>query len=185
MRIYTYKITLEGSPYYYYGVHKDNGKPYYGSPKTNKWAWDLYEPSIQILEYFEDWEEACKVEQRIIRYVWDDPNCLNAAVGRAPKREVMKANGRRAVETGQCYEALEKSRETLRAPGGYYEQLSEKQKVNGVQTKATKESCAKGGSVTGKKPYWTDGTNNKRSYECPGEGWERGITYRNPRVKRK
>jgi hypothetical protein len=173
--IYTYKVTFEGTQYYYWGVHKDNGRPYKGSPVTNRWAWDMYETSLQILEIFDDWAEACKVEQRIIRHTWDDPNCLNAAIGRAPKREIMVANGLRAVESGQAHEALEKSRETLRAPGGYYEQLSEKQKTEGVHTKATKESRAKGGAVTGSKPWWNNGVKRTRSYVSPGEGWKQGF----------
>jgi hypothetical protein len=40
----------------------------------------------------------------------------------------------------------------------------------------TPEGCKKGGETTGNKPYWTDGKRNKRSHECPGEGWRRGMT---------
>lgn len=42
----------------------------------------------------------------------------------------------------------------------------------------TQEGCRRGGETTGNKPYWTDGNKNKRSYECPGEGWRRGMTKR-------
>jgi hypothetical protein len=42
----------------------------------------------------------------------------------------------------------------------------------------TQEGCRRGGETTGNKPYWTDGKKNKRSYECPGEGWRRGMTKR-------
>lgn len=35
--------------------------------------------------------------------------------------------------------------------------------------------CALGGSIVGKIPMWTNGIENKRSHECPGEGWFRGI----------
>ena len=50
-RIYTYKITFEEVPYYYYGVHKEKrfNEEYWGSPHTNKWAWEFYTPKKQIL----------------------------------------------------------------------------------------------------------------------------------------
>ena len=38
------------------------------------------------------------------------------------------------------------------------------------------EGSKKGGKTTGSKPYWTDGVVNKRSYDCPGEGFRRGQT---------
>jgi hypothetical protein len=40
----------------------------------------------------------------------------------------------------------------------------------------TIEGSRKGGKTTGSMPYWTDGERNKRSHECPGEGWRRGMT---------
>jgi hypothetical protein len=45
-RIYTYKITFEEVPYYYYGVHKEKtfNEEYWGSPVTNKWCWEFYTP---------------------------------------------------------------------------------------------------------------------------------------------
>jgi hypothetical protein len=84
-RIYTYKITFEEVPYYYYGVKKEEyyNQEYWGSPKTNKWCWELYTPKKQILELFdftdEGWLEANKVEQRLIKPVFNnDKWCLNA-----------------------------------------------------------------------------------------------------------
>ena len=83
-RIYLYKITFEEVPYYYYGVHKEKkyNEEYWGSPKTNKWCWELYTPKKQILEIFsftdESWIEANKVEQRLIKPVYNtDKWCLN------------------------------------------------------------------------------------------------------------
>jgi hypothetical protein len=81
MKHYIYKITFPGMPWYYWGVHTDNGKPYFGSPCTHKWIWDFYECEIQILEWFETREEAEKVENRLIKNTWDDPNCLNENYG--------------------------------------------------------------------------------------------------------
>ena len=59
-RIYTYKITFEEVPYYYYGVHKEKifEEEYWGSPVTNKWAWELYTPKKQILQFF-DYTDEC------------------------------------------------------------------------------------------------------------------------------
>ena len=84
-RVYTYKITFEEVPYYYYGVHKERAfnEDYWGSPKTNKWCWELYTPKKQILELFdysdEGWIKAQEVEGRLIKPVYNtDKWCLNA-----------------------------------------------------------------------------------------------------------
>jgi hypothetical protein len=84
-RIYTYKITFEEVPYYYYGSKKEKyfNEEYWGSPVTNKWCWELYTPKKQILELFdftdEGYIEAQKVEGRLIRPVFNtDKWCLNA-----------------------------------------------------------------------------------------------------------
>jgi hypothetical protein len=84
-RVYTYKITFEEVPYYYYGVHKEKnyGEEYWGSPIKNKWCWELYTPKKQILEIFdytnEGYIKAQKVEGRLIRPVFNtDKWCLNA-----------------------------------------------------------------------------------------------------------
>ncbi len=87
-RIYTYKITFEEVPYYYYGVHKEKyfNDDYWGSPKTNKWCWELYTPKKQILQYFDfndnGWVDAQEVEKRIIKPVYNqDKWCLNESCG--------------------------------------------------------------------------------------------------------
>ena len=80
-RYYTYKITFPGFPWFYYGVHKDNGKPYFGSPKTHKWIWDYYECEVQILEWFDTMEEAHALEQRLIKTFLNHPDCLNERCG--------------------------------------------------------------------------------------------------------
>jgi len=83
-RIYTYKITFEEVPYYYYGVHKEKkyNEYYMGSPKTNKWCWELYTPKKQILEIFNSREDADKVERRLIKPVYNtDKWCLNENCG--------------------------------------------------------------------------------------------------------
>jgi hypothetical protein len=86
-RIYTYKITFEEVPYWYWGVHKERkfGELYLGSPKTHKWMWEFYTPKIQILEFFpytdEGWEEANRVEKRLIKNDLNNPLCLNENCG--------------------------------------------------------------------------------------------------------
>jgi len=84
-RVYTYKITFEEVPYYYYGSHKEKifDEEYWGSPITNKWCWELYTPKKQILELFEYTDEEyikCQeVEGRLIKPVYNtDKWCLNA-----------------------------------------------------------------------------------------------------------
>ena len=86
-RIYTYKITFEEVPYYYYGVKKEKyfNQEYFGSPYTHKWCWEFYTPKKQILEIFdyddEGWLKAFEVEKRLIKPVLNDFWCLNENVG--------------------------------------------------------------------------------------------------------
>jgi hypothetical protein len=87
-RIYTYKITFEEVPYYYYGWHKEKrfNEEYLGSPITHKWCWEFYTPKKQILEVFEYSDEGClkaqEVESRLIKPVMNtDSRCLNANCG--------------------------------------------------------------------------------------------------------
>lgn len=48
-----------------------------------------------------------------------------------------------------------------------------------------KEVASKGGKTCGKIPMWTNGVSNKRSFECPGEGWRRGMLSTNRYTKQK
>lgn len=86
-RIYTYKVTFEEIPHWYWGVHKEKkyGEIYLGSPVTHKWMWDFYTPQVQILELFpntdEGWEEANLIEDRLIRPDLNNPLCLNENCG--------------------------------------------------------------------------------------------------------
>ena len=101
-RIYTYKITFEEVPYYYYGVHKEKkfDEYYMGSPCTHKWCWELYTPNKQILEIFpftdEGWLEANKVEQRLIKPVFNtDKWCLNESCAGTLSIEQTRKAGRK------------------------------------------------------------------------------------------
>jgi hypothetical protein len=86
-RIYTYKITFDEIPHWYWGVHKEKkyGETYLGSPVTHTWVWEFYTPAIEILEFFpytdEGWKEANLVEDRIIRPDLNNPLCLNEGCG--------------------------------------------------------------------------------------------------------
>ena len=81
MKHYVYKITFPGMPWFYYGVHTENGRPYFGSPKTHKWRWEYYDHEITVLQWFETREEADAIEKRIISYFLDNPDCLNECAG--------------------------------------------------------------------------------------------------------
>ena len=114
MRYYTYKITFEDLPcYFYYGTHKDNGKPYYGSPTTWKRLWKIFEPEVQILQWYETTEEAYAAEESIIRATWDSKYSLNEHVGGRFSEESCRKNGKANAATGLA--AM--SRETLVANG--------------------------------------------------------------------
>ena len=106
-RIYTYKITFEEVPYYYYGVHKEKvfGEEYCGSPKTNKWCWELYTPKKQILQLFdftdEGWLEAQEVEKRLIRPFFNtDKWCLNESCGGKTSLKVLRETGKKCGHIG-------------------------------------------------------------------------------------
>jgi len=97
-RIYTYKVTFEEIPHWYWGVHKENkfGEVYWGSPKTNKRVWNLYTPRLQILELFpfteEGWKEANHVEDRLILPDLNNPLCLNESCGARVSLKVLSDN---------------------------------------------------------------------------------------------
>jgi len=99
-RIYTYKITFEEIPHWYWGVHKEKkfNDGYLGSPVTHKWMWEFYTPKIQILELFpftdEGWREAGLVEGRLIKPNLNNSLCLNESCGLSMSLETSRKNGR-------------------------------------------------------------------------------------------
>jgi hypothetical protein len=142
-RIYTYKITFEEVPYYYYGSHKEKryDEYYMGSPVTNKWCWDFYTPRKQILEYFKSRKEANIIENRLIKPVLNDPNCLNENCGGIISLEMCKKGARISVENklgihsrnkSQIVKDSNKGRETQKILGvGIYGLSKETRKKNG------------------------------------------------------
>jgi hypothetical protein len=203
-RIYTYKITFEEVPYYYYGVKKEKhfNEEYWGSPYTNKWCWELYTPKKQILEVFEYSDDgyiiAQEVEKRLISPVLNDDWCLNENVGGIVSLSTIRNNlGKKRTE-----ETKKKISESLK--GRYISEehrrkISETKKNNpyfsilcktnaekrkGISlTEAHKEKLSKSGIGKNKghlngnygKHWYTDGVNNIMSFECP-IGFHKGKT---------
>jgi hypothetical protein len=103
-RIYTYKITFEEIPDWYWGVHKEKeyGEPYLGSPETHKWKWEFYTPHLQICEVFpytdEGWAQARRVEDSCIRPDLDNSLCLNENVGGSFSLGAARRGGKRMCE---------------------------------------------------------------------------------------
>lgn len=104
-RIYTYKITFEEVPYYYYGVHKEKryNEEYWGSPVTHKWCWDFYTPKKQILEIFDysddGWLEAQEVEKRLIKPFYNtDKWCLNMNCAGLFSLEILRLAGKKGAQ---------------------------------------------------------------------------------------
>jgi len=103
-RIYTYKITFEEVPYYYYGSKKEKkyNEEYWGSPKTNKWCWELYTPKKQILQLFDFTDEGYKdclmIENRLIKPVLNDSWCLNERCCAITSLECLRKNARKRVK---------------------------------------------------------------------------------------
>jgi hypothetical protein len=158
-RIYTYKVTFPSQRWWYWGVHKERkyGEPYSGSPKTHKGKWDLFYHEVQILEFFDSWDEARAVEKRLIAADLNNPNCLNENNVGSFSIEASKKGARIGAAKGGKL-------------GGSLPWWN-----NGSQnTRAT--DCPGPGWVRGSLMtwhWWTDGSNNVRSKDRP-EGFVPG-----------
>lgn len=142
-RIYTYKITFEEVPYYYYGVHKEKrfNEHYMGTPYTHKWCWKLYTPKKQILEVFEysddGWLEANLIEDRLIRPFYNtDKWCLNESCGGRISPQILRETGRRMGKIN--------GRKIVDLKLGIHSFSKEQRIENG--RKVSKTSCIKGGN---------------------------------------
>lgn len=102
-RIYTYKITFEEIPHWYWGVHKEKSYKdgYLGSPVTHKWMWNFYTPYLQVCEEFpytdEGWEKALQIENKLILFDLNNPLCLNEASGAVRSLEICRIGGIRGA----------------------------------------------------------------------------------------
>jgi hypothetical protein len=179
-RIYTYKITFEEIPHFYYGIHKENkfGEYYMGTPVSHAWMWDFYTPQKQILEFFNTWEKGKSVEDRLILPFLNDPLCLNEAVGFYMSLESCRKGGlsaaRKAKESGYGFYGLktEAQLESSRREGKKlrqysFENGSKTGKENvllsrgiwAMEPEDRRESSAKGGRIGGKNSgaqKWVD-----------------------------
>jgi hypothetical protein len=103
-RIFVYKVTFEEIPDFYWGVHRERkfNDGYLGSPVTHRWKWEFYTPHLQILQLFdysdEGWEEALKVEERIIRPDLNNPLCLNEGIGMRVSMAVKVKTGKKVFD---------------------------------------------------------------------------------------
>jgi hypothetical protein len=155
-RIYLYKITFEEVSYYYYGVHKEQkyNEEYWGSPKTNKWCWELYTPKKQILQFFdftdEGWFNALEIEKRLIRPVFNtDKWCLNESCGGIISLKVCRETGKRRYEekTGMFSLTMEEKSELGKRNG-----KNSHENKKGYHGR-TKEQMIEDGRIGGKISY--------------------------------
>jgi len=154
-RIYTYKITFPDQGWWYWGVHKERryGESYWGSPTTHKAKWENFEFEKQILEFFDSYEEALRVEKRLIKPDLDNPLCLNegcstfvslasaAKGGRNCPRETQVQNGineqKRRKDLG--ISAFNTSPEQLKINGSNVGNYSWKNKTGSFTPELTKQ----------------------------------------------
>jgi hypothetical protein len=107
---FTYRVTFEGTRFYYYGVHstKNINDGYLGSPLTNRWCWELYDATLTPLEFFETREEAGEMERRLILPFLNETLCLNERCGKVSSLETSRRAGKVSGEkhkrlgTGVC-----------------------------------------------------------------------------------
>lgn len=150
-RIYTYKITFEEVPYYYYGSKKEKyyNQPYMGSPKTHKWMWDFYTPKKQILEFFEyndnGYEECRKVEDRLIKPVLNDPWCLNEICCGCYSLQTLVKNGNKVKELGiGIFSLTKEERHNNSKKGGKTMAKRNKNNKSGIYAMTSKEKSQAG-----------------------------------------
>jgi hypothetical protein len=163
MAYYTYKTTFKDLPgYFYYGYHKDNGKPYYGSPTTWKHLWEQFEPEVQILQWFDLEEDAQKTEKKLIRYTWNDPKSLNENVGGIFSQESRVRGGtkagRKTVEEKLGWHALTKEERSEYGKIGAQILMERRLGIHGL----SKEERKKYASLNGKKNGPKVGADNVR-----------------------
>ena len=176
-RHYTYKITFPGFPWYYYGVHTDNGKPYFGSPCTHKWIWDFYDCEVQILEWFETREEAVSLERRLILPFLNEANCLNERCGKAVSMETCKRAGNisgqkhKKLKTGVCGRTPEEMSEH----GKRSAESRRKNKVNWWDPELQRELGKKGAAVMHSQRWQNTHPNFEPYVSTPGglSHWQR------------
>lgn len=157
-RIYTYKITFEEVPYYYYGVHKEKyfDEEYWGTPVTHKWCWELYTPKKQILELFEfsdeGWLEAQQIERKLIKPAFNtDKWCLNEVCGGVISFSTLSKGGKTGGttnaknKTGVCGRNKEKMLEDAKKGGKKVVELG--MGIHALSPEQRKENSRKSGKM--------------------------------------
>lgn len=124
--IFTYIVKFEEIPHFYWGVHlqREGERFYLGSPKTHRWMWDFYTPTITPLQFFscdeEGWEEAQKIEKRLILPDLNNPLCLNENVGGVISLRVLMKKHEKTDDEGRSLLAVrmgQKAMETHKKNG--------------------------------------------------------------------
>lgn len=171
MKYYTYKVTFKDLPgYFYYGKHKDNGKPYFGSPKTWRRLWSLFEPEVQVLQWYKTAKEVGSAEKAIIRATWDDKYSLNENAGGSFSEEVCRKNGKKTgpdtVKAMLDHPNTKESQkcEAMNSHPGTLENQRKQGKANGAKTGATN-----GRSGLAKMPRETRVANGKATGSANGK----------------
>jgi hypothetical protein len=170
-RIYTYKVTFEEIPHWYWGIHKEKkfNELYLGSPVTHRWMWEFYTPQIQILEIFpfneKGWEEANSVERRLIFPDLQKPLCLNENCAGVMSWEICRKNGSQTLK-----KAIERNPNHQSEVGALGAKRL-KELGTGIHIK---ENQVKGGLIAGPIPVWNNGEYQIKSWYWPGEPWVRG-----------
>jgi len=164
-RIYTYKITFEEVPYYYYGSKEEKyyNQEYWGSPKTNKWCWELYTPKKQILEFFEfsdtGYKQCRKIEDRLIKPFLNDKWCLNEVCGGCYSLSCRRKNSKKGGsvnaknKTGVCGRSKDKMIEDGKKGGLISGKKSYENKTGlfSLTEEQRKEASHKGGKIGSKR----------------------------------
>ena len=156
MQYYTYKITFKDLPgYFYYGKRKDNGRPYFGSPKTWRRFWKHFEPQIQILQWYRTEKEVKAAEESIIKATWKDKYSLNENVGGMVSEEVCKKNGEKTgpatIKAAQAALTLEILSENGKKTGPANGRKTGSENLKAARAALTLEILSENGKKSGKK----------------------------------
>ena len=113
MGYFLYKVTFIDLPcYFYYGKHKDNGKPYFGSPVTWSHLWNHFEPRLQVLQWCDTEKEVNRLEESAIKATWKDKYSLNEHCGNNFSEEVCSNNGKANAEALNVHPNTKESRKS-------------------------------------------------------------------------
>ena len=179
-RIYTYKVTFPAQGWWYWGAHKEkrHGEPYSGSPFTHKEKWKWFHWELEILEFFNSWEEALAVEKRLIAPDVNNPNCLNERVQGILSTEALRRGGRKSVELGHGFDSFDK--EVLSQFGRNVGKNGGGGVANGKSehcafknSDVQRENGKRGGVKNKGKKWYNDGEKETRAHHQP-PGYEPG-----------